>query len=151
QICAVVDHPRLEHQWLWDIFNAKKRQNVLIDDLFDETEDLPPPPPKQDMARPENVIDVPPPNPDLMGDEDFDVGDIPAPPKPLANWREALDGLIYDSAVMEITKLELSGVIGQELGKGGWKSVHSAPDMPDGGKGGTRISDESLRDAAKGA
>src|SRR3989338_2127599 len=29
QICAVVDHPKLEHQWLWDIFNAKKRVGVL--------------------------------------------------------------------------------------------------------------------------
>ena len=24
QICAVVDHPKLEHQWLWDIFNAQE-------------------------------------------------------------------------------------------------------------------------------
>ena len=24
QICAVVDHPKLEHQWLWDIFNARR-------------------------------------------------------------------------------------------------------------------------------
>ncbi len=23
QICAAVDHPKLEHQWLWDIFSAK--------------------------------------------------------------------------------------------------------------------------------
>jgi len=30
QICAVVDHPKLEHQWLWDVFNAKKRTGVLI-------------------------------------------------------------------------------------------------------------------------
>lgn len=43
QICAVVDHPKLQYQWRRDIFNAKKREGVLIDDLFDETEDLPPP------------------------------------------------------------------------------------------------------------
>ena len=40
QICAVVDHPKLEHQWLWDMFGSKVRQNVLIDQTFDETEDL---------------------------------------------------------------------------------------------------------------
>ena len=39
QICAAVDHPKLEHQWLWDIFNAKKREGVSIDDSFDEMED----------------------------------------------------------------------------------------------------------------
>ena len=39
QICAAVDHPKLEHQWSWDIFNAKKREGVSIDDSFDEMED----------------------------------------------------------------------------------------------------------------
>ena len=39
QICAVVDHPKLEHQWLWDLFNARKREGVMPDDLFDETAD----------------------------------------------------------------------------------------------------------------
>mgnify|MGYP001104464586 CR=1 FL=1 len=41
QICAVVDHPKLEHQWLWDIFNAKKRTGVLIDDLITKGVDEP--------------------------------------------------------------------------------------------------------------
>ncbi|MCG7853342.1 MAG: DEAD/DEAH box helicase family protein, partial [Methanosarcinaceae archaeon] len=57
QICAVVDHPKLEHQWLWDIFNARKREGVLIDQQFDETEDLPPPPPKQELVNPDLVVD----------------------------------------------------------------------------------------------
>ena len=37
QICAVVDHPKLEHRWLWEIFGSKIRSDVGIDDEFDET------------------------------------------------------------------------------------------------------------------
>ena len=36
----------------------RSAQNVLIDDQFDETEDLPPPPPKQELVKPDLVIDV---------------------------------------------------------------------------------------------
>ena len=31
QICAVVDHPKLEHQWLWKIFSSKVRTDVGVD------------------------------------------------------------------------------------------------------------------------
>ena len=123
QVCAVVDHPKLDHQWLWDIFNAKKRTGVLIDDQFDETEDLPPPPPKQNLDKPELVIDLPPVDPSVMDDGEFDVGDIAPPPKPLENWKDALDAIEYDPTVIEITKVGIAGVIGQELGGQGWKTI----------------------------
>jgi len=82
QICAVVDHPKLEHQWLWDIFGSKVRKDVKIEELFDETEDLPPPPPKQELVKPEFVIDVPDPvvGPD---DEEFEIDGIEDTPEPL--------------------------------------------------------------------
>ena len=149
QICAVVDHPKLEHQWLWDIFNAKKRTGVLIDDQFDETEDLPPPPPKQELEKPDLVIDVPPVDPSVMDDREFDVGDIAPPPKPLENWREALDRIEYDPTVVEITKVGIVGVVGQELGGEGWKTIHSAPD--ESGPSGTitQVSDQAVREAVK--
>ena len=78
------------------MFNAKKRTGVLIDDVFEETEDLPAPPPKQELERPDLVIDVPSVDPSMMDDGEFDVGDIPPPPKPLEKWREALAGIEYD-------------------------------------------------------
>jgi type III restriction enzyme len=65
QVCAVVVHPKLEHQWLWDIFNAKRRTGILIDDEFDEVEDLPPSPPKQEFDKPDLAIDLPPVDPSL--------------------------------------------------------------------------------------
>jgi hypothetical protein len=151
QICAVVDHPKLEHQWLWDIFNAKKRTGVLIDAQFDETEDLPPPPPKQELEKPDLVIDVPLVDPSVMEDGEFDVGDIAPPPKPLENWKEELDAIEYDPTVVEITKVSIAGVVGQELGGKGWKTIHSAPDESGPGGPVTQISDEAVREAVKAA
>ncbi len=151
QICAVVDHPKLEHQWLWDIFNAKKRTGVLIDDKFDETEDLPPPPPKQALEKPALVIDVPPIDPSVMDSGEFDVGDIAPPSKPLENWEEVLAQIEYDPTVIEITKVGIAGVVGQELGGQGWKTILSAPD--EGGPIGAiaQLSDEAVREAVKSA
>ena len=149
QVCAVVDHPKLDHQWLWDIFNAKKRVGVLIDDQFDETEDLPPPPPKQELANPDLVIEVPPVDPSFVDDGEFDLGDFGSPPPPLENWQEVMDAIEYDPTVVEITKLSISGVVGQELGKAGWKMIHSAPDPSTPGGAGFQISDEAIRDAVK--
>ncbi|MGH9432262.1 MAG: DEAD/DEAH box helicase [Terriglobia bacterium] len=149
QICAVVDHPKLEHDWLWKIFNAKRRQNVLIDQLFDETEDLPPPPPKQELERPQMVIDLPAVDPSVADDGEFDVGDIPPPAKPLENWKDMLDGIQYDPTVVEITKVGIAGVIGQELGGKGWKTIHSAPEANGPGGAVAQVSDGAVRDAVK--
>ncbi len=149
QICAVVDHPKLEHQWLWDIFNAKRRRNVRIDDLFEETEDLPPPPQKQELSDPDLVIDLPPVDPSFADEGEFDLGDFAPPPPPLERWREALHGIEYDPTVVEITKLGISGVLGRELGRGGWKTVHSAPDLSEPNGKGFQVSDQAARDAVK--
>jgi len=149
QVCAVIDHPKLDHQWLWDIFNAKKRQNVLIDDTFDETEDLPAPPPKQDLVKPELAIDLPPVDPSLLDDGEFDLGVVPPPPKPLENWKEVMDGIEYDPTVIEITKVGIDGVVGQELGGHGWKTVHSAPEPSGSSDVVAHVSDEAVREAVK--
>ncbi len=149
QICAVVDHPKLDHQWLWDIFNAKKRTSVSIDDEFDETEDLPPPPPKQELEKPDLVIDVPPVDPSVIDEGEFDLGDISPPPKPLENWKDALDRIEYDPTVVEITKVNIAGVIGQELGDHGWKTVHSAPDETGPSAMVSQVSDAAVREAVK--
>ena len=149
QICAMVDHPKLEHQWLWVIFNVKPRENVKIDDVFDETEHLPPPPPKQELEKPDLVIDLPPFDPSVADNGEFDVGDITPPPKPLESWKEALDRIEYDPTVVEITKVGITGVVGQELGGKGWKTIHSAPDESGPLGAVARVSDEAVREAVK--
>ena len=148
QICAAVDHPKLEHQWLWDIFDAKKREGVLIDQEFDETEDLPDPPQKQELAKPHLLINVP--EPDLAADDgEFDVdGDVPPPP--LENWKEVLDGMEYDPTAIEITEVDIAGVVGQELGDEGWKTFHFEA-FEDSKSAVVKISDPDLREAAKDA
>ncbi|MGD1039034.1 MAG: DEAD/DEAH box helicase family protein [Roseiarcus sp.] len=149
QICAVVDHPKLEHGWLWEIFNAKRRTGVGIDDLFDETEDLPPPPPKQEMVSPSLVIDVPPPDPTAADDGSFDLGDFAPPPQPVQDWKTVLARIEYDPTVVEITKVGIAGVVGQELGAKGWKTIHSAPDPSSPAEVSIVVSDDAVRDAVK--
>jgi hypothetical protein len=128
---------------------VKPRTGVLIDDLFDETEDLPPPPPKQELEKPDLVIDVPPVDPSVMDEGEFDVGDIAPPPRPLENWKEALDEIEYDPTVIEITKVGIAGVVGQELGGHGWKTIHSAPDETAPAGMIAQVSDKAVREAVK--
>jgi type III restriction enzyme len=149
QICAVVDHPKLEHEWLWQIFNAKRVQNVKIDDEFDIDTDLPPPPPKQELEKPDLVIDVPPLDPNVADDGTFDLGYFSPPPPPVKDWKAALDRIEYDPTVVEITKVGISGVVGRELGKEGWKTLHSAPDAAGTPETAVEYSDSAARDAVK--
>lgn len=148
QICAVVDHPKLQHEWLWDIFNAKRRVDVEIDDIFDEAEDLPPPPLKQNLAKPELAIEVPPVDPSVQDDGEFELDYIPPPPSPLENWKSELERIEYDPVTAEITKVGIDGVTGRELGVKGWTSIHSPPDVAGNGEV-TPATDAELREAVK--
>ena len=149
QICAAVDHPRLDHAWLWAKFNARRRTEVSIDDEFDETEDLPEPQPRQELVKPEFVIDVPRPDPSVMPEGEFDVGPIPPPPVPLESWKEMLARIEYTPVATEITRVDITGVVGQELGGDGWKTVHSAPDGTTSEHAVVKVSDESMRGAVR--
>lgn len=147
QICAVVDHPKLEHQWLWDMFGSKVRERVSVDDQFDEEEDLPPKPPRQEVLRPDLLVDVPKEIEGLIDDEDFEVDTDPIA-EPLKDWAAALAGIEYDTIGMEITRVDLDGVKGKELAGQRWQELHSAPDLPaNGGAEKVQYSDETLREA----
>jgi len=95
------------------------------------------------------VIDLPPIDPSVMDDGEFDVGVIAPPPKPLENWKEVLDRIEYDPTVIEITKVGIAGVVGQELGGKGWKTIHSAPDQSGPLGAVAQVSDEAVREAVK--
>ncbi len=132
QICAVVDHPKLEHQWLWDIFGSKVHTGVGVDDEFDENEDLPEPPPRQELVKPENIIDIPEPSDDDSGQFCIDIPDVVA--EPLKNWREVLEGLAYPSETVTITDQEISGVESTELTANGWTIREEGPTYETGGE-----------------
>jgi hypothetical protein len=51
--------------------------------------------------------------------------------------------------VVEITKVGIAAVVGQELGGQGWKTIHSAPDESAPGGVVAQVSDESVREAVK--
>ena len=123
QICVVVDHPKLEHKWLWDIFSSKVRANVGIDDEYNEEEDLPEPPPRQVLVKPENIIDIPDPSEDDHGE--FVLPKTAGPPEPLKNWREVLEGIAYPAETVTITNQEIGSIESTELTSRGW-SVREA-------------------------
>ena len=148
QILAVVDHPKLEHQWLWDIFGSTVRKNVRIEQEFDETEDLPEPPARQEVKRPEFIVEVPKEIEGLVDDEEFELGALEEPAEPLQNWEEVLAGLEYDSTAIEITRVDIEAVVGRELAGAGWKTLHSRPDVPEAVAGeAVELSDEIIRNA----
>ena len=149
QICAVVDHPKLEHEWLWSIFDAKKRTDVLIEDIFDETEDLPPPKPKQVLVNPDLIIEVPPVDPSIQDDGEFDVGDISLPVSPLKDWREKLASIEYKPIAKEITRVDIARLVGRELGGERWLTFQSVPDLNEPNGANIEISDEMMCEAVK--
>ena len=148
QICAVVDHPKLEHQWLWKIFDSKIRDNVGLDDEFDEEEDLPPARMRQELVNPGNIIVIPVPEFEEDGPFEVDVTSHIAEPRP--DWREVLDGLEYPSAAITITDAVITGVEERKLDAGGWTTIKSAPDRRDPEDSApVPESDEDLAEAVK--
>ena len=133
QICAVVDHPKLEHQWLWDIFNSKVRTEVGVDEEFDEEEDLPDPPPRQELDKPWNIISLP--EPTGADDGSFDIDGTVTPAEPLSNWRDVLEGMEYPSQRVTITDQDITGVERRALTGDGWEYLESAPRLDSSGGG----------------
>lgn len=125
QICAIVDHPKLEHKWLWDIFESKIRTGVGIDDLFDEEEDLPAPRPRQVLVNPENIIDIPEPDEEDSGE--FVILSNVRPAEPMREWQEYLAGVEYPAQTVAITEQDITGVERRELDGRGWLTTESAP------------------------
>lgn len=149
QICAVVDHPKLEHYWLWDIFNCKIRDSVTTEQMFDEAEDLPEPPPRQGISRPNFIIDVPKEIEGLINDGQFEVTQTGVA-QPLDNWAEVLASIEYSPETVEITDQKITGVTSKELVGKKWKTVYSAPDLPPNGNGKqVEVSDDIMREAVK--
>ena len=62
-----------------------------------------------------------------------------------------MDSIQYDPTVTEITGVSIAGVIGQELGGQGWKTVQSAPDPSGNSNAVVEVSDEAIREAVKAA
>ena len=129
QICAVVDHPKLKHDWLWELLRARVRRNVGTDQEFDEREERGPPPPVQEIVDRGLLIAVP----DQPDDpEPLEPAVVDAAPEAARDWAARLDALDYGAEVIEITVVVLRGVIGEALGSDRWKHIHDPPEGADG-------------------
>ena len=133
QICAVVDHPKLEHKWLWDQLRARVHQNVAVDQEFDEREERGEPPPVQEIVNRDLIIKIPEP---IEGMEpELEPAVVEPDPEPARDWATLLAVLDDSLEGIEITDVTLGGVIGQELGGDGWTYLKSAPDSTAGAEG----------------
>jgi len=125
EICAVVDHEKLQHGWLWEMVGAKVRKDVDQLSMFGE-EDLPPKRKPQVVAHPELLIQIPAPSEIEQADFDEDVMKVRIEQGDYPDWKKLLDSLDY-TVETEITRVEIAGVVGSALNGSGFKRIHEAP------------------------
>ncbi len=116
EILAVIDHPRLQHDWLWRLVAVSKiRQNVQPDDLFGD-EDLPETPKIQRLTKPWNIIVIP--SPEYGTDIDFEKKRKEIPDDEIsANWQEILDKVEYDKNTWTISRTKIQSIHASHLDK----------------------------------
>lgn len=115
EILAVVDHPRLQHEWLWRLVGVSKvRQNVLPDEEYGN-EDLPEHPRIQKLVKPENFIVIPDPEYETKLDIAAIDKEIP-PDQSESNWSRMLDAIEYPRDDLTISKVNIEHIQKRTLG-----------------------------------
>ncbi|MBU1746038.1 MAG: DEAD/DEAH box helicase family protein [Proteobacteria bacterium] len=125
EICAIVDHEKLKHDWLWDIVGAKVRKDVEQATLFGD-EDLPPKRKPQFVVNPDLLIPIPEPMEEEKADFDDDLANIRIETTDYPHWQKVLDEFDY-GVETEISRVEISGVVGQTLDGSGFREIREAP------------------------
>lgn len=113
EILAVVDHPRLEHDWLWRMVAVSKINQEVEEGQIFGTEDLPKPV-IQTLTRPEKIIKIPPP----VYHTNIPWGDIEreTPDDEVdEDWQVALARTSYDKERWVISKTKIDMVEAKEL------------------------------------
>jgi type III restriction enzyme len=125
EFCAIVDHEKLDHQWLWDIVGAKIRRDIDQGDLFGLEDDLPPRRKPQVLVNPDKLIDIPEPTEEEEADfSDLDELEVTEADYP--NWEAVLATFEYGLDV-EISRVEIAAVEGKKLEKGSFKEIVDGP------------------------
>lgn len=125
EICAIIDHKKLKHDWLWDMVGAKVRENVEQLTMFGD-EDLPPKRKAQVVVHPENLIEIPEPEKEEDVFDDDELSNIVIESADYPNWQKVLDGFDY-TVETEITRVEIESVEGKNLDGSGFREIHQAP------------------------
>lgn len=107
---VVVDHPKLEHGWLWKLIDAYVKDNVGIQQEID-LDDVPEPEPDES---PDSII---PPEPD---EDEGDEIILPPPgdteEQPLTGgWQEYLDSIVYQREKVVVTDEKRTGESERDL------------------------------------
>jgi len=157
EICAIVDHEKLKHKWLWEIVGARIRQDITQSNMFGD-EDLPPKRKPQFVAKPELLIGIPEPLADEEADFDNELANIEIDMSEYPEWEKVLEGFDYQIET-EISRVEISGVSGRTLDGSGFVQIHGAPTVTGIKKTPNEINDSaeladllrnSIRDVASG-
>jgi superfamily II DNA or RNA helicase len=116
EILAVVDHPRLQHDWLWRLVGVSKvRQDVLPNDEYGN-EDLPEHPKIQKLVKPENFIVIP--DPEYESKLDINKLDKEIPSDGTEkNWRAILEAIEYPRDALTISKVSIEHIQKRTLGE----------------------------------
>ena len=125
EICAIVDHEKLNHQWLWDEVGAKVRTEVDQLSLFGD-EDLPPKRKPQYVVNSDLLIEIPEPLEPEIFDFEEDLADISVEEGDYPNWRSMLARFEY-GADIEISDVEYESVTARQLDNNGFLEIHEAP------------------------
>jgi superfamily II DNA or RNA helicase len=116
EILAVVDHPRLQHEWLWRLVGVSKvRQNVLPNDEYGN-EDLPEHPRIQKLVKPENFIVIPDPEYETKLDISKIDKEIPSDSTE-TNWSKILNAIEYPRDALTISKVRIEHIQKRTLGE----------------------------------
>lgn len=130
EILAIVDHPKLEHGWLWRLVEAKIKQDVSVDDKFDIEEDLPEIPKKQELINPDNLIEVPDAEDNIEPDFEGLLKEIKEVPV-TEDWLAILEAVEYPRNMTEITNVKLRGIRKIDLSGKQQIEYESAEDEPE--------------------
>jgi len=125
EICAIVDHAKLKHDWLWEIVGAKVRKDIDQMTMFGD-EDLPPKRKPQVLAHPEMLIEIPQPTEEEKTDFDNDLADITIVTTDYPKWENVLASFDYRIET-EITRVTIAAVEGQKLDGSGFREISEPP------------------------
>ncbi len=149
EFCAIVDHEKLDHQWLWEMVGAKIKTDVDQGDLFGVEEDLPPKRKPQLLVNEDKLIDIPEP---LEGEKEgidlSDLDDITVDLKDYEDWQAVLDSFAYGADV-EISRVEIEGVEGKDLFKSDFAQIIDPPQHGRPATAASKLSKEDLVDLLK--
>jgi type III restriction enzyme len=133
EILCVVDHPKLEHAWLWDLVGATVKADVKSSDSFDPDEDLPeaPGPNEPELVNPDKLIDVPEGLAEQEGEVDFTdlLDEVRDDDEPRKDWPAVLDAVTYTHDWIEITRVKLKGLKQISLDAAGFVKYKKADEV----------------------